>query len=230
MLSRKAKATFYAIAGPLMKINGIIYRLLRAPKKGTLKVHLGPGQKNYLEGWINVDANMFTGKCDVWADLRNPLPFRNETVDAMYSHHMVEHLPNIHDHFYEVYRCLKPGGVYRIGGPNGDSAIAKFVENDKKWFGDFPDKRDSIGGRFENLIFCGQEHLTILTFSFVEEIMRNIGYSRIRLRKPVTETDYPDLFHECLLKEHESDLDVPHTLIVEGVKPTELVPAPFDEP
>ena len=79
-------------------------------------------------------------------------------------------------------------------------------------------------------MICRQEHLTILTFSFVEEIMRNIGYSKIRLKKPVTETDYPDLFQECLLKEHESDFDVPHTLIVEGVKPIELVTALFDEP
>lgn len=219
MLSRKAKATFYAVAGPLMKINGIIYRYFRAPNKGELKVHLGPGKNNYIEGWINVDANMFTGKCDVWADLRNPLPFQSETFDAMYSHHVIEHLPNIHYHFRDVYRCLRPGGVYRVGGPNGDSAIAKFTEKDIQWFSDYPDKRASIGGRFENFIFCRQEHLTILTYSFLEEIMKNVGFTDLRLCKPVKETHYPELFQECLLKEHESDFDVPHTLIIEGIKP-----------
>ena len=119
MLNRKVKSAFYIAASPLMRINGLIYRYFRAPKKGELRVHLGPGQNKYIDGWINVDANMFTGKCDVWGDLRNPLPFRSETVDAMYSHHVVEHLPNIQRHFLEVYRCLKPGGVYRVGGPNG---------------------------------------------------------------------------------------------------------------
>jgi predicted SAM-dependent methyltransferase len=219
MLSRRAKATFYALAGPLMKLNGMRYRLLRAPQKGHVKVHLGPGQNNYIDGWINVDANVFTGKCDVWADLRNPLPFHSETVGAMYSHHMIEHLPDIDHHFREVYRCLKPGGVYRVAGPNGDSAILKFMEKDTRWFGDFPDKRASIGGRFENFIFCRQEHLTVLTYSFVEELMGSAGFTDLRSCVPVKETHYPELFQECLAHESESDFGVPHTLVIEGVKP-----------
>ena len=219
MLSRKAKATFYKVAGPLMKVNGFIYRTFRAPTKGMLKVHLGPGQKKYIDGWVNIDANMFTGKCDVWADLRNPLPFHTETVDAFYSHHMIEHLPNIYFHLKEVFRCLKLGGIYRVGGPNGDSAIAKFIENDSSWFIDYPDKRKSIGGRFENFIFCRGEHLTILTFSMLEEFMNEIGYEDICLCKPVKETNYPELLSDCLLKEYESDLEIPHTLIIEARKP-----------
>jgi predicted SAM-dependent methyltransferase len=162
---------------------------------------------------------MFTGKCDVWADLRNRLPFHDASIDACYSHHVVEHLPDIAHHLREVYRCLKSGGVYRLGGPNGDAAIAKFMAGDKNWFGDFPDSRNSIGGRFENFIFCRGEHLTILTFSMLEEFMINIGYSDIRLCLPVRETHYPDLFSECLAKESESDFNMPHTLIIEARKP-----------
>ena len=59
----------------------------------------------------------------MWADLNNKLPFHDNSVDAFYSHHMIEHLPDIQFHLREVYRCLKPEGVYRVGGPNGDSAI-----------------------------------------------------------------------------------------------------------
>lgn len=132
---------------------------------------------------------------------------------------MIEHLPSIHDHLMDVYRCLKPGEVYRVCGPNGDSAIAKFVENDSKWFFDFPEKRTSIGRKFENFIFCKGEHLTILTRSFLEELMTNIGFTSVRSCSPVKETHYPELFQECLLKEYESDFDVPHTLAMEGVKP-----------
>src|SRR6478609_2452378 len=112
MLIRRAKAIFYLAAGPLMKANALVYRAFRAPSHESVRVHLGPGQKNYLEGWVNVDANMFTGKCDLWADLRNPLPFKNNSISAFYSHHVVEHLPDLSKHFGEVYRCLKPGGVY----------------------------------------------------------------------------------------------------------------------
>ena len=56
MLSHKAKDAFYSAAGPLMKINGIIYRYLRTPRTGLIKVQLGPGQNNYLASWINLDA------------------------------------------------------------------------------------------------------------------------------------------------------------------------------
>ncbi|MGD9973954.1 MAG: methyltransferase domain-containing protein [Desulfatirhabdiaceae bacterium] len=219
MLSRNAKAVFYQVAGPFMGINGLIYRYFRAPRTGDVKVHLGPGKMKYINAWVNVDANMFTGKCDLWADLRNPLPFHDETVDCFYSHHMIEHLPNIQAHFREVFRCLKPGGVYRLGGPNGDSAIKKFNENDTNWFTDYPEKRTSIGGKFENFIFCLGEHLTILTYSFLEELLTTNGFIEIRQCMPVRETGYPELFSPCLLKEHESDFSVPHTLIVEAVKP-----------
>jgi predicted SAM-dependent methyltransferase len=220
MLSRAAKATFYQIAGPMMWLNGRVYEALRAPPAGVVRVQLGPGQRNYLDGWINVDANMFTGRCDVWADLRNRLPFRSESVSCFYSHHVIEHLHDLWAHFGDVYRCLRPGGVYRVGGPNGDAAIMAFGRNDLTWFSDFPDKRQSIGGRFENFIFCRQEHLTILTESYLREILESIGFVGIRRCLPTRETAYPELFEDCLEKEHESDFDLPHTLILEAAKPT----------
>jgi predicted SAM-dependent methyltransferase len=219
MMTRKAKAAFYAAAGPLMRANGGIYRQLFAPRQGIVKVHLGPGKEKYLKGWINVDANMFTGKCDVWADLRNKLPFRDGSVDAFYSHHVVEHLPDIQFHFDEMYRCLKVGGVFRVGGPNGDAAIRKFIDGDETWFGDYPDKRTSIGGRFENFIFCRQEHLTILTYSYLKELSANAGFSQPQLRRPVDDTGFPDLFGaEVLGTESETTPQCTHTIIIEAQK------------
>jgi hypothetical protein len=118
-----------------------------------------------------------------------------------------------------VHRCLKPGGIYRVAGPHGDSAIAKFVAHDAAWFYDFPDKRRSIGGRFENFIFSRQEHVTILTWSYLEEIMIDAGFTDLRVCMPIRETNYPELFADCLQKEWESDFETPHTLVIEAVKP-----------
>jgi predicted SAM-dependent methyltransferase len=219
MLQRDGKAAFYMLAGPLMRTSGVLYRTLRAPRRGSLHVHLGPGQDKYIEGWINVDANPFTARRDVWADLRNPLPFHDGTVQALYSHHVIEHLPDLQAHFRDAFRCLAPGGVYRVAGPDGDHAIAKFQQDDKQWFGDFPDRRSSIGGRFENFIFCRGEHLTILTRSFLEELMGEAGFRDLRACLPVRQTHYPELFEPCLAKEWESDFEVPHTLVIEAVKP-----------
>ena len=63
MLKRYQKNLFYIIASPLMKINLFRLKYLNSFKKNSiLKLHLGPGKKNYIDEWINVDANMFTGK------------------------------------------------------------------------------------------------------------------------------------------------------------------------
>ena len=253
MLSRRAKAAFYSMAGPLMWLNGRVYRGLRAPRatgtQGTdrsggatglmgaageggdadaaegARVHLGPGQSNYLNGWINVDANIFSGKADAWIDLRHPLPFRSDSIRAFYSHHVIEHLPDLRGHLEEVYRCLRPGGVYRMGGPNGDSAIAKYAQGDAQWFPDFPDSRQSLGGRLENFIFCRQEHLTILTYSFLEEMLLDIGFVGLSRQIPTRETTRPDLFNDCLEREWETDFDFPHTLLIEASKPGGSRPA-----
>ncbi len=219
MISRNAKLLFYLSLGPVMGINGWIYRHLRAPRAGASGVHLGPGQKTYLNGWINVDANCLTARCDVWADFRRPLPFHDDTIPAFYSHHVVEHLPDLRQHFHEVFRCLIPGGVYRVGGPDGDSAIAKFVAGDNAWFSDFPDVRASTGGRLDNYLLCRGEHLHILTIGFLTEMLLDAGFEAPVKCLPTKETRHPELFSECLAVEWESDYDFPHTLIVEARKP-----------
>ena len=181
-------------------------------------MQLGPGQKNYLKGWINVDSNLITSKLDVWCDLRYGVPFRNSSVDAFYSHHVIEHLPDLTHHLKDVYRCLKKGGTYRFGGPNGDSAIKKFIEKDLSWFWDFPEKRESIGGRFENFIFCKGAHVTILTYSLLEELLTNVGFKEIKLMMPVKDTSNIEVFKSCLEIEWEWDYEYPHTIIIEATK------------
>ena len=218
MLSRSAKTIYYLLAGPAMKANGFFYRSFRAPRSGFQRVHLGPGQKKYIAGWINVDANMFTAHCDVWADLRDPLPFRDNSIDAVYSHHVVEHLPDIPRHIAEVFRCLKPGGAYRVGAPNGDSAIQKFLQGDSTWFGDWPEKRRSAGGRLNNFILCKNEHLAIVTQSYLRELLEDAGFREIRACLVARESERPDLFDPCLSYEAENTFECPHTLILEATK------------
>ena len=219
MLTRQVKAAFYFLAGPTMRLNASLYRHFRAPRTGIVRVHLGPGQKNYLPGWVNVDANMFTGKCDVWANLEDSLPFPDGTVDAIYSHHVIEHLPDLDFYFAEMFRVLKPNGVFRVGGPNGDMAARKYIEGDAAWFSNFPVKRSSVGGRYENFIYCRREHLTILTPSFLNELAAAAGFVDLAIVQPKTLTNHPKFFDQAVLDlEWESTPEAPHTLLLEGRK------------
>jgi predicted SAM-dependent methyltransferase len=222
MVSRQLKAWYYRMACGPMKVNAWFYRRFRAPRSGNVKVHLGPGRQNYLDGWINLDANILTARVDVWANILDGLPFPDGTVDAVYSHHVIEHLPDsfLSAHFAEMWRCLKPGGVIRIGVPNGDAAIERFLQNDHEWFDDFPDRRTSIGGRFVNFAFCRGEHLTLLTASYLTELAHGAGFGRLRFCNPMIETHSPEWIDRKLLqREFESNSETPHTLILEAVKP-----------
>jgi predicted SAM-dependent methyltransferase len=224
MIGPQLRATYYAVTRVPMWVSGRLYKRLRAPRPGKdlIKVQLGPGRAKYLDGWINVDANFISAKIDVWADLRDELPFRDNSVDVFYSHHVVEHLPDnlLSFHVREMFRCLKKGGVIRIGGPNAEAAAQKLIEGDRNWFGDFPEKRESIGGRFANFILCAGDHRTILTFSYIQEIASATGFIDAHRCKPVTETAYPNLIgKEVLSREYEDTPEAPHTLIFEARKP-----------
>ena len=107
-----------------------------------------------------------------------------------------------------------------MGSPHGDNAIQAFVEQDFGWFGDWPTRRSSIGGRFENFIFCKGEHLTILTESFLRELAEGVGFVDFRVASP-GKTHYPEYFgNEVMVVEPNDRPDRPSTLLIEARKPT----------
>jgi predicted SAM-dependent methyltransferase len=201
-----------------MRLNGAVYRSFRQAKQ-PLKVHLGCGQRNYIPGWVNVDANFVSAKIDLWANFEKELPFRNNSVAKIYSFHVIEHLPDaaLARHFREMFRVLVPGGAIRVGGPNIDNACLKLLANDAKWFSDFPDKRASVGGRFTNFVFCRNEHLTALTRSYLEELAVAAGFADLRSCGPVKDSAY--FGPEVLNLEYEDDYEYPHSILLEARKP-----------
>jgi SAM-dependent methyltransferase len=202
-----------------MRANAWRHRQWRGHSAKPVRAHLGPGQKKYLPGWVNVDANLVSSKPDVWADLRYALPFPDRSVDCIYSHHVVEHLPDLRFHFAELFRCLKPGGAIRVAGPHGDNAMKAFETGLSQWFDNWPDNRRSLGGRFENFIFCRGEHLTILTGSFLAELAEDAGFVDIRAAG-VGETAHPELFSRDALDTEPNDFpSLPRTIVLEAIKP-----------
>lgn len=216
MLSRAAKTTFYAVAGPLMRLNGWRHRVLGGGRAGA-RVHLGPGQKKYIPGWVNCDANIFTGKADRWVDLRNALPFKEGRVAALYSHHVIEHLPDVDAHMRDAFRVLQPGGVYRVAGPDLDVAIDRYQAGDLDWFGTWPVARRTPGGRINTYLLCAGEHVALLSEDLLRELMEDAGFTDIRRVAPRT-SGRPDLFGDVFAGEEEP-AEHQQTLVMEGTRP-----------
>ena len=57
-----------------------------------------------------------------------------------------------------------------------------------------------------------------MTLSYLEELATDAGFREVIPCRPTLETHYPEFFADCLAKEHETDMEMPHTLIVEAVK------------
>ncbi|ARV61238.1 methyltransferase [Nostocales cyanobacterium HT-58-2] len=221
MIPRALKSGYYFLLQYPMRFNGWFYKTIKCPSSG-LKVHLGPGQKNYLPGWLNLDANLTT-KIDLWADLRNSLPFRDGSVDVFYSHHVIEHLPDavLQSKFEEMFKSLRSGGGIRMGAPHVGNACHKYLEKDYAWFSNFPDARDSIGGKLTNFIFCRGEHLTALDESYLAELATKAGFVDIKFCLPSKETTLTEIGIDStvLSLEMESDFEYTHTVILEAKKP-----------
>ncbi len=118
-----------------------------------LKVNLGCAYHT-PSGWLNVDYAMgaWLAKLPVfsainkkikivklnWADniylydLRKTFPWKNDSVDVVYSSHTLEHLSKTEgQHFLrECHRVLKPNGIIRIVVPDLKAIVNKYTQGE----------------------------------------------------------------------------------------------------
>ena len=66
----------------------------------------------------------------IWADASNHLPLPFDSVDVLYSSHMLEHLNfhQAHTFLKEAYRVLKPGGIVRIVVPDLRQLVDEYIK------------------------------------------------------------------------------------------------------
>jgi predicted SAM-dependent methyltransferase len=110
---------------------------LRAAARSTddeeLRLHLASGG-NAKSGWINIDLFQ---DADLTLDLRERLPFRDDSVRSIYSEHFFEHLAyprEVSAFLAEVLRVLAPGGTFSVGIPSVELALECYVRGEEWWF------------------------------------------------------------------------------------------------
>jgi len=67
-------------------------------------------------------------------DLRNTLPFEDDSVDVVYHSHFLEHLSPNHAHTFlmDNYRVLKPSGILRVSVPDLEHLCRKYLNHIQK--------------------------------------------------------------------------------------------------
>ncbi len=87
----------------------------------------------YRPGWVTVDLVNADFRCDLRSD---DLPFAAESVEAMHSSHLVEHLSSDQGAglFREVHRCLETEGYFRVVTPDMDLLLERYRAGDWRFF------------------------------------------------------------------------------------------------
>ncbi|MDI6884698.1 MAG: methyltransferase domain-containing protein [Hadesarchaea archaeon] len=88
-----------------------------------MKLNLGCGRQK-LEGFVNIDSDPKL-KPDIVADLEKGLPMiKDNSVDFVYAHSILEHIKNLSNLMEEIYRVCKNNAVVKIVVPFYGSELA----------------------------------------------------------------------------------------------------------
>jgi predicted SAM-dependent methyltransferase len=85
------------------------------------------------DGYIGID-NVDYGQELIW-DVRDGIPFPDESVDEVYTSHVLEHLTNKENKEFadDVLRVLKPGGIFSNKLPSVTHFGAYYQDHESFW-------------------------------------------------------------------------------------------------
>lgn len=149
------------------------------------KLHLGSTFE--MEGFLN---SQIMG--DIPIDITKRLPFEDNTIDLIYSSHLIEHIHRreIINFLKDSYRVLRLGGKHIISTPSLTNVInicygkKKYerkilYEHAEKFYDD-----DFFSTAHQlNLLMRGFGHRFILDYNFIKEAGKKIGYKNIIVLK-----------------------------------------------
>ena len=150
----------------------------RLRREDNIKLHWGCGPR-HLDGWVNIDG-WPTRATDYVHDLRNTLPLQDETVELIFTEHVMEHIEfNIAQRVLaDFFRVMKPKGRLRIVVPGLQQCCRAYIEGKKEWFQLVDEPCISAGQGF-NRIFYSHFHRFIYDYETLAVILKEAGFSTV---------------------------------------------------
>ena len=91
---------------------------------------------HYAEGWVNTDVwESDTTRPDVRVTPGEPYPFPDDTFDAIYLGHVLEHIawPDVVPFLLDMNRVAKPGAPILVVGPDVYRTIKRWSKGQEPW-------------------------------------------------------------------------------------------------
>ncbi len=153
-----------------------------------LRLHIGCGPKP-KKGWINIDLSPHA---DLTLDMREALPFRDNSCSMVYSEHFFEHLDyplHAKSFLKEYYRVLEPGGLFSVGVPDTAWPIDEYagirqdnffkIGKERHWHPEWcRTKMEQINYHFRQ----NGEHRFAYDLVTLVQMMRDAGFQEIKQR------------------------------------------------
>jgi len=118
-----------ALVNELVNRKRHLQGLLKARKyrgRHGMAMHLGSGER-VKTGWVNIDLNP---AADLTLDLRERLPFADNTFSMIYSEHLldcIDYPRDITRLLLECYRVLEPGGIHSLSLADGEPILRSYT-------------------------------------------------------------------------------------------------------
>ena len=147
-------------------------RVLDAPCGGSAALSLALRESGFAVTGADVDLNAakLIGESFARVNLDGSLPWPNNTFDAVFSTEGIEHLENQFSFVREVYRILKPGGIFVLTTPNITSLRSRVRFFGSGFFG-----RD--GRPLNETQRHPLHHIGLLTFSDLRYVLHTAGFA-----------------------------------------------------
>ncbi len=163
----------------------------------NLRLHLGCGNR-IKSKWVNID--LFSSAADLNLDLREPLPFRTDSVSVIYSEHFLEHLvypEEVSKFLSECIRILKPKGLFSVGVPDTESCCRNYLNKNEEAFriarekGWHPQRCNTLMHQVNYHFRQGEEHQYAYDFQTLAQVLAEAGFENICRRQWSAEYDSP---------------------------------------
>ena len=166
-----------------------------------MKLELGSLAKR--DGWTTMDVD---GGCDIQHDLMKPLPFPDNSIEQIYSSHLLEHFsfPDMIKLLKECYRILIPNGMFDACVPNMRPFIEAYFkpEGSFEWLPDY--RVFHYFSRIDWINYMGYLdgiHKWMFDDENLPLIIASVGFRNVRSREYKEGLDMPHRKHESVYVE-----------------------------
>ena len=170
-----------------------------------VKLEFGAGTNRGIDGWTYVDVNR---ACDLTLNLRDPIPFPDNSVSMIYSSHLLEHFeyPDLIHFLHECLRILKPGDNLLAAVPNARIYLNAYHNpeafNEERFCAYEPAYNYHSTIDYVNYIaYMDGEHKFMFDEDNILSILTKAGFKDATLREMDTQLDLEERDHETIYVE-----------------------------